>query len=351
MKSPMPENRNVMLLALLLLALSIPLSAAEKTKTLKKEFVVGQDVRLNIETSYGKVHLNVWDKNLMTIDVLVTAEASSEKNAQQLLDNITPVITGNSSQVDIVTRIGNTGSSGKNRSFSIDYTINMPRSSSLNADTRFADLFLDESTGVAKINVEYGNLTINKLTNPAADITLKFSNASIFAAADMKLDAQYSNLKSKSSGKVSCNSKFSTLDMGELTSLGLTSGYDTYTIEQLKSVSGTAKFSNITINELKQKLDLDMDYGGLDVKHVNPSFSMISLTASFNGIDLGIPPSASYQLSADMSFGELNYPKGANITVAEKSYTSKTYTGTVGSSKSPVSKVYIRGKNCDVKVF
>ncbi len=351
MKSPKPENRKVMLLALLLLALSIPLSAAEKTKTLKKEFVVGQDVRLNIETSYGKVHLNVWDKNLMTIDVLVTAEASSEKNVQQLLDNITPVISGNSSQVDIVTRIGNTGSSGKNRSFSIDYTINMPRSSNLNADTRFADLFLDESSGVAKINIEYGNLTINKLTNPAADITLKFSNASIFAAADMKLDAQYSNLKSKSSGKVSCNSKFSTLDMGELTSLGLTSGYDTYTIDKLKSVSGTAKFSNITINDLAQKLDMEMDYGGLDVKYVNPAFSMISLTASFNGIDLGIPSSASYQLSADLSFGELNYPRNANITVTEKSYTSKTYTGTVGSSKSPVSKVFIRGKNCDVKVY
>ncbi len=351
MKASKPENRKVLLIALLLLSFFTPSFAAEKTRSLKKEFVVGQDVKLNIETSYGKVHLNVWDKNLMTIDVLITTDASSEKEAQRMLDNITPVITGNSSQVDIVTKIANTGSSGKNRSFSIDYTINMPRSTSLDADNRFGDLFLDESTGPAKINIEYGNLTINKLTNPAADITMKFSNASIFEASDLKLNAQYSNLKSKSAGKVSSNSKFSTLDMGNISSLGLTSGYDTYTIEELKSVSGTAKFSTITIGELMQSIDLNLDYGGLDVKQVNPGFSSINLITSFNGVELGIPASASYRLMADLSFGELKYPKGATITVTEKSYTSKTYSGTIGSSKSSTSKVTIKAKNADVKIY
>jgi len=322
-----------------------------KTKSIKKEFVVGQDIKLNIETSFGKVHCNVWDKNLMTIDVLVTADAISDKEAQNLIDQITPVITGNSSLVEIITKIGNTGSSGKSKSFSIDYTINMPRSTSISVENRFGDLYIDESTGPVKINLEYGNLTINRLTNPASDITLKFSNGTIRTAGDARLNLQYSNFKNSSASDIKSQTKFSTIDLGDLNSLVVDSEYDTYSVEKIKTMNGSGKFSTIKIEELEQKLDLTVEYGGLDVKSVNPSFSLINLIASFNGIELGIPSTASYRLNADMSFGDCTYPKGSMVTVSEKSYTTKLLTGTVGTSKSPTSKVNIKGKNCDVKLY
>lgn len=322
-----------------------------KTKSIKKEFIVGQDVKLNIETSFGKVHCNVWDKNLMTIDVLVTVDARSDKDAQQLLDQITPVITGNSSLVEIATKIGNTGSAGKNKSFSTDYTINMPRSTTITVYNRFGDLYIDETTAPAKIDIEYGDLTINRLTNPASVITLKFSKGTINSASDIRLNMEYSTLNMKTASGLNCTTKFSTLDLGNLSGLVTDSEYDTFKVGEVKTITGSGKFSTFNVEQLTQKIDLTIEYGGLDVKTIASSFSMINLTASFNGINLGIPSSASYTLIADLSFGDCSYPKGSAVTETEKSYTSKLFSGTVGSSKNPVSKVSIKGKNCDVKLF
>jgi hypothetical protein len=351
MKSRTLKSLTLIALLVLIPALASLAQSGTKTKSMKKEFVVGQDVKLNVETSFGKVHCNVWDKNLMTIDVLVTVDARSDKEAQNLLDQITPVITGNSSLVEITTKIGNTGSSGKSKSFSIDYTVNMPRSTNLSVENRFGDLYIDESTGPVKVNIEYGNLTINRLTNPASNITLKFSNGTIRNSGDFRMNLQYSTFKNSSASDINSQTKFSTIDLGDISSIIVDSEYDTYSIGKVRIINGSGKFSTIKIDELEQKLDLATEYGGLDVKSVNPSFSVINLVASFNGIELGIPSSASYKLNADMSFGDCKYPKVSAVTVTEKSHTSKLLTGTVGTSKSPSSKVNIKGKNCDVKLY
>lgn len=341
-----------LLAALLLIpAFSCLAQSGVKTKSMKKEFVVGQDVRLNIETSFGKVHCNVWDKNLMTIDVLVTADARSDKDAQRLLDQITPEITGNSSLVEIKTNIGNTGSNGKSKSFSIDYTINMPKSTTLSAENRFGDLFIDESTGPVKIDIEYGNLTINKLSNPASSITLKFSNGTIHSAGNATFNLQYSTFKNSNAADIKSKTRFSTIDLGTLSSVLLDSEYDTYSVDKIIAMNGSGKFSTLNIGQLEQKLDMDVEYGGLDVKAVNPSFSLIDITASFNSVSLGIPSSASYRLNADMSFGDCRYPKGSAVTVVENSHTSKTLSGTVGSSKNPTAKVSLKGQNTDIELY
>ncbi len=321
-----------------------------KTKSVKKEFVVGQDVKLNVETSFGKVHCNVWDKNLMTIDVLVTADARNDKDATNLLNQITPVISGNSSLVEISTKFGKTGENYKSKSFSVDYTINMPRSTSITVNNRFGDLYIDETTSPANITIEYGNMTINRLTSPASVVTLKFSNGTINTLGNIKLNMQYSTLKVKNALDISSETKFTTLDLGDLRSLNIDSEYDTYKINEIKSMSGSGKFSSFDIDKLVQKLDLKLEYGGLDVESVSPSFTLINLVASFNTIGLGIPSTASYILNADMSFGDCTYPKESSVTVTEKSNTSKLLTGKVGLSNSP-SRVNIKGQNCDVELY
>lgn len=322
-----------------------------KTKTIKNEFVVGQDVKLKIETSFGKVHCNVWDKNLMTIDALITADARSEKDAQSLLDKITAEISGNSSLVEITTKIGNTGSNGKSKSFSIDYTINMPRSTTISVINRFGDLYIDECTSPAKINIEYGNLTINRLTHPSSSINLKFGNGTINNTGDVKLNLEYSTFKINTASDVNSTTKFTTLDFGTLTSLVIDSEYDTYNFNEVNIITGSGKFSTLDIDKLNQKLDLNVEYGGLDVKSVSASFTIINIIASFNGINIGIPSSASYTLNADMSFGECRYPKASSVTVTEKSNTAKLFTGKVGSSNAPSAKVNIKGKNSDIKLY
>jgi len=351
MKTSFLNSQLIIALLLLFPAMSLTAQTGVKSFSVKKEFTVGQDVKLNIETSFGKVHCNVWDKNFMTIDVLVSVEAQNDKEAERLLHQIEPVITGNSSVVDIMTKIGNTGSSGKSTSFSIDYTIHMPRSTTISVVNRFGDVYIDESTGPVRINLEYGNLTINRLANPSSDVTLKFSTGTIHAAGNLKLNLEYSTLNLKKGADISSRSRFSTLDLGDLSNLWLNSEYDTYTVDKANSLTGSGKFSSLNMDEILQRIDIEVEYGGLDAKTISNSFSRINVIASFNSISLGIPVSASYILQAEMNFGECIFPKGSAVKVIEKSHTSRIFSGTVGAAANPSSKVTIKGKNSDVKLF
>ena len=351
MKTSFLNSQLIIALLLLVPALNLSGQTGAKSISAKKEFIVGQDVRLNIETSFGKVHCDVWDKNLMTIDVMVSVEAKNDKEAERLLKQIEPVITGNSSVVDINTKIGNTGSSGKSTSFSIDYTIHMPRSTTISLVNRFGDVYIDESTGPVRINLEYGNLTINRLANPASDVTLKFSTGTINEAGNLKLNLEYSTLNFKKGADISSRSRFSTLDLGDLSNLWLNSEYDTYTVEKANSLTGSGKFSSLNLDEILQRIDMEVEYGGLDVEAIGNAFSRINLIASFNNISLGIPASASYTLQADMNFGECSFPKGSSIKVTEKSHTAKLFSGSVGPASNPSAKVTIRGDNCDVTLY
>jgi len=335
---------------ILLLSLSISGFSQQgtKSKTIKKEFTVGKDAKLRIETSYGKIHCNVWDKNQISVTALVTVDARNDKDAEMLLDEITPIINNTGSLVEITTKIGNTGMNFKSKSFSIDYTIYMPASTVLDISNRFGDLFVDETTAQATINIEYGNLSIKKLSNPASEITLKFSTGNVETAGRVKLNLEYSTLSLGTTDFADVSSKFTSCNITQVSGLTLDSEYDTFAISKVSGMDGSGKFSTFNVGELINRVEMNLEYGGLEVKKVNPSFTLINIIASFNNIKLGIPKEASYSLNADMKFGECRYPKESKVQVTEKSYTSKMYSGVVGSAKDPVAKVNIQGKNSDV---
>jgi hypothetical protein len=322
-----------------------------KSKSIKKEFAAGKDAKLKIETSYGKVHCNVWDKNLISVTVLVSVDARNDKEAEQLLGEINPIINNTGSLVDITTKIGNTGKNFKSKSFSIDYTIFMPKSTILDISNRFGDLFVDETTAQSTINIEYGNLSIKKLSNPSTEITLKFSTGNIESAGRIKLNLEYSTLSLGTTDYADVSSKFTTCNISQVSGLKLDSEYDTFTIDKVSGIDGSGKFSTFKVGELINRAELNVQYGGLEISKVNPAFTLINIIASFNSIKLGIPREASYTLNADMKFGECRYPKDARVQETEKSYTSKMYSGTVGTSKNPVAKVNIQGKNSDVTLY
>lgn len=322
-----------------------------RTKNISKQFKVNSDVLLKVESSFGKVSCTVWDKNEISVDVEIRVDMRNEKDAQRILDQIRPVISGSASLVEIKTETGSISSGNKSTSFSVDYTIRMPESTRLDIESRFGSLYTDATTAPAKLVVEYGSLTLKKFTNPDFEIILKFSTGKIESLGKGRLDLQYSTINLGTADFIDMDSKFSTINIKTLTGIRIDSQYDNIGIEKISGMDGSAKFTAIKIDALINRLELALQYGGLDVNNVNPSFSNISLDASFNNINLGIAPSASYRLNADMSFGGCRYPQKSAVTVTEKSMTSSLYSGTVGTDKSPSARVSIKGRNSDVKLY
>ncbi len=344
------QKKKSILLAMLAMLAAINFAPAqEASKTINKDFRVNRDASLVVDNRFGKIHCNVWDQNQISIEVLITAKARSQREAERLIESVDVDISGNISKVRAITNIsGKVG--GDKTSLSVDYTINMPRTLALELINRFGDIYLDENAGSSLVTLEYGNLQINRLTGDDHQLNMRFSKGMLGRADMLELDLSYSELTSNEIQNLVINSRFSTFEVETAGSISQDSQYDTNRLGDLNSMKTIAKFSNISIGSISDKLELDVQYGGCTVKEIDPRFNNIQIKNSFGNVHLNFGSGSSFRLDAESSFGKVSFPDKSNIVVEESSFTGKKYKGTVGDERQPHGQVNITTRNGDVSL-
>ncbi len=347
-----PFTRNLVTISLLLLAFN-PSTAQQtsKSRQIKKEFQVRSDVTLRANISYAEIACLTWDKDIVSVIAEVEADSHNEKTAHRILERFDPNISGSAGLVEIKWN-GLTATTGSEVSdIHVSFKVYLPQTGSLDITSRFGSLYAESTRGNVNLSVDYGNLTLKRFDNPGIRIGMKFSTGTIESLSDASIDLRYTTLSIGSASVLSLNSKFSTITIEKATGIKLESSYDNLKINRVSGIDGSGRFSNMTIATLINRLQMDLEYGGMEVETVNPGFSLIDINSSFNSVKMGISPEASYELKADMSFGDCKYPLGATVSVKEPSPTSRIITGRVGSSASSSSKVNIKGRNCEVRLY
>jgi hypothetical protein len=344
------QKMKSILLAMLAMLAAINFTLAQEvSKTINKDFLVNRDANLIVDNRFGKIHCNVWDQNQITIEVVITATARNQREAERLIESVDVNISGNNAKVKAVTNIsGRVG--GDKSSLSVDYTINMPRTLKLELINRFGDIYLDENSGSSEITLEYGNLQINRLSGNDHRLNMSFGKGMLGKADKLELDLSYSELTSNEIQNLVINSRFSTFEVETAGSISQDSQYDTNRLGDLSSVKTVARFSNISIGSISDRLELDLQYGGCTVKEIGLEFKDINIQNSFGNVELRFSPGASFRLDAESSFGNISFPKKSNVVVEETSFTGKKFEGTVGDDSQPSGVVNISTKNGDVSL-
>lgn len=316
----------------------------EFTKVIKKEFTVNPDAQLIIDNSFGKVHCNNWDKNIIQIEVVITVETSDEKSANQMFNKITININGSPGLVEARTIIQDGGFKGRNR-VNIDYTVNMPTTINLDLSNKFGDIFINELGGKGKINLGYGNLEANKFSNPDNLIDIKFSKANIKSIKGAVVNLKYSELELGYAGSLRLDSKYSNLDADKIISLSVNFEGGKLNMENSSVIESKSKFSDLNITRLEKSLSLDIQYGSCDIHEMPAGFTSINIRNKYGNVNIGLPANANYALDAELKFCELDFPEEkANITQRIITNTSKSYKANVGKEVTPTSKIFIRSE-------
>lgn len=347
-----PFTRNLVTISMLLLAFN-PTSAQQtsKSRQIKKEFQVRSDVTLRANISYAELTCLTWDKDIISVVAEVKADSYNEKEAQRIVDRFDPDISGSAGLVEIRWNGLNVSAGSEVTNLHVSFKVYLPQTGSLDITSRFGSLYAESARGNVNLSVDYGNLTLKRFDNPGIRIGMKFSTGTIESLSDASIDLRYTTLSIGNASVLKLNSKFSTISIEKATGIKLESSYDNLKINRVSGIDGSGRFSNLSIAALINRLQMELEYGGLEVETVNPGFSLIDINSSFNSVKLGISPEASYELKADISFGECKYPSGAVVSVKEPSPTSRIITGRVGSSASSSSKVNVKGRNCEVRLY
>jgi hypothetical protein len=344
-------NCSILFTSMLVFFLLSANAYAEKipySRNFHHDFTVKENTLFVLKNKYGKVNINNWDKNQISIDVIVKVEANSEEKAEKIFRKIEILFTESGNEARAITEIGSFNFSGE---FSIDYEIKMPSTLKMDASNKFGDMFIDQCKSQSKILVEYGGLKANSFqfpnTDPFSQVNVSFGNATIEDCSYAKFNIKYSKLNMKTARVAYLITEFSTVNLTEANSIIVDSQYDTYNINKTNNVILKGRFSGIDIEQLRQKLDVDTEYGNVDVDAVSADFENIKVRSRFANVTLGMAAGASYQLDGKAKFGDIDLPDGYSKLI-EKDDFSMEARGMIGNSSGATVSIDVEYGNIDL---
>jgi hypothetical protein len=327
----------------------------EKSKKITRTIKVQSNDKLQIENKYGKVHINTWDKNEVTVAIDIITRASTESRASEMLDMISIDIDEDRSDnvISFITRIDKISNKnwGNKSGFEINYTISMPRQNPLQARNMYGDLYVADLNGNADISLSYGNMKLGKLGGEST-VKLAYGSGSNFIAQIEKglLNVSYSKLTLEETDVLELKNSYSDVNIGRAGALNLSSRYGSVDIKSINSLEGSSGYSGFSIGSLTDKLDMKLQYcSGFRIEDISQKFNSINLEGSYSSVNLNFKNNAAFKFNVDLQYGDLRVDKeNVQFNVVEKRNNSNTYQGQFGKSSSN-SRVNISSRYGDVR--
>ena len=343
-------------IAIILLSVSTTLFAQELTKEYHKEFTPRPATTLDINSRYGNVVIESWNRNLIVIDVKVTVNMPNSRRAEETLSYVEVLFSESNNIIRARTEFNSSLSfNPRDNPLSIVYNIKMPVNTALTLVNSYGNTTINELSGLVNINISYGNLAINKLTrgneSPQNNISLRYGNGNIVEAGRLILNTSYvGSLNISKSTEVLLESRYSKLNFGEIGSIVGESRYDDIKIGNISILNLDSRYTNTNIGTLTNKLTLDIGYGTFTVDNIPARFESIDVETGYAPVKLGIADNASYEFNGESRFGNIRYDDKLNVTEIIQENNSLKIEGIMGRETAPNAKVKIEARYATVQL-
>ncbi len=342
------------MLLLLVTTITATYGTQEATRKYEKLFPLTGKAALEISNRYGSVDIRNWEKEDISVEVVIKVTHQNQETAERQLSYITVNFSQSNNDVSAVTeidqRISRIGSrwfsaGDEGQGISIDYTVYAPVETDLNISHRYGDIFINEATGYTLIDLRYGNLQANKIirdnTRPLSEINLAYSpKATINEAGWLKVNMRYSDLTVVRCRALVISSSYSKLRVEDASSIVSEARYSEYILGNINNFVTEGAYTNYSISSLLNRLDVESRYGNVRVDHVPAGFTSVKFTGSYGNMRMGVDRNASYQIESTASYGTVSIPSGGRVNRITRGQQS-TLSGTVGDAPSPSSVIEI----------
>ena len=330
----------------LVLLLSVGAFTARSGELVKKEkkvtdkFSTNKESKLRITNQYGKVHINIWDKDEVSVSVIISASATSADKAQELLDDI-EIQEEKSNQIYTYrTNVKRKKLTINNKNeMEINYTINMPAYQYLALNNRFGDVYIASHNGPLLVDVEYGAIKTGDLNGPNANIKVSFGSLNTTKINTGSIEARYSKVTVDAARKLSVNHKFGKTYISNTDMLTLSQDYGGAQLTKINRLKGHIAYSDFSMDKPGAETDLYMQYcSHASLGVIESDAGRISISAKFSKLTATIGDNAGLDVDINTKFGKVSYRSAQGITLQEieEDMHTSTYRGKTGSGKTRV---------------
>ena len=277
-----------------------------ETREFVRRFSIKPETRIDITNKYGRIELNTWEKDSVVIKFRMEINEKKPVKLEKTLDNLDFDISNSQYYLVVKTQIDKNRSQIEselqkfketilqtNGSIRIDLTVWLPDNQELRLENKFGDIIMGDYKGETQVILSNGKLKTGDLPKRST-MNLSFADAEINNMPNGRIMSNYSDILVKNSGVLRLESKSSTIEIMHSEDLSIDSRRDKFRIRLANKLDATGNFSQFRITELKDKANLRLTYGSLEMEKIMNSFSNIFIESRSTDVNLYFNPEAKF---------------------------------------------------------
>ena len=343
---------------ILIIALLLPIGLSAKKvyeaeKVVNHSFPASSSHTLAVENTFGSISIELWDKNEVSADIIITGKSSrSQELANDLVGKTAVDVAVNGNTISFKTETGSVKSSRSSNNVSqVDYVIKVPRSISFDLKNKFGNIYVDECSNQTKIDIQFGNFSCVKMKS-AATLRLEYGDATIQEAAQLKAKVSYSTLNLSSIQALDLSSAYSKFKIGKVSTINASSSaFDDFKIEEINNLKIEAKYTPIKIDKVTGDLSIVSKFGDVVISNASSSSKSFYFNLDYGDLKININPQIGYQLDVSCKYGKLSMPEDVPINIEHREVAKNTTTikGNIGKG-TPNLKINATSSFADIKI-
>lgn len=309
----------------------------EKRRHIVKVYEVSDRDQLLVDNQFGEVKVNLWGKNEIKVEVIITASAPNESQVVEYLNAVKIGESKGRNIISLKTMIDKNSFArsgwnalrrkpGEKNYIQIDYTVFMPKENELVVKNQFGDTNIPNFEAPLTIDSKNGNFNANVLSNAQNVINSQFGHVKIGKMEGGNMEFKFSNLKLDQVKTLILNIKNGELSIGDVNDLTTNINYSEAKIGKLR---GTGKITlnysdNFRMEELPssdEALNIRAEFSSVTLPAESNSFNVIVTNGNFScppNVNFSKHPSKEDKSSTNQSKqyqGKMGTGSGAKITV------------------------------------
>lgn len=298
-------------------AISAKRKSSEKEKLITERIVLKASEKIEVDTKFGELKINTWEKNEVLLKVTIRVKDGSEKRAQELIDKIDINISHTPSKLIIKTDISGDDDeikikTNKDGYLEINYELTVPSNNSLNIKNSFGALILDKMDANVKVDMKFGAATIGELNGDQNDLSFEFCDPVVINRFyGGKIDLKFSKLELLKSEKLNVTSEMSTVKVDKVTKAQFYLKFGSLDLNEVKDIVLESQMSSVNIESLHGDGQIKNKYGKLNIANVLPSTTSLKVNGEFSPIHINLSSRGSYKVVAECKMSGLKLPPGS----------------------------------------
>ncbi|SDR73200.1 hypothetical protein [Gramella sp. MAR_2010_147] len=314
-----------------------------KEKKIKKEFNVSANSNLSIDNAYGNVDITTWDENRVVIEVIIKTNGNDKDKVEEKLEEINVDFDQSSSGVSAKTKFSKEEKSWwksltggfDNVNMEVNYIIRAPIKNNLDIDNDYGGIYIDKTTGNAKISCDYGKMDIGELRGRSNYLNFDYTRSShIGYVTNAEINADYSDYEIEEAEQLIISADYSKSKIGKVSKMTFNCDYGSIEIDKVKVLEGNGDYLTTKINRVFSALDVNLNYGSLSVEKLIKGIRKVEIHTDYAGVKIGYDREMSFQFDVRTSYGGINGLDELEVEKRDQKNSSNSVSGYYGSQNS-----------------